>query len=481
VHDAKWGNTCRSLTVKFTEPAQLDQRRGIDRILAEQYVVIDSEELHATGDRATYQQASDVVELTGHPAWRLRQYEGRAEELTVNRKTREFHAARSVEMTLPQDSIGRRGFLLPENPAQSNPASIQDQPVRVRAEDFEFQPDLANTNLNLAVFCGQVQVQSGKGNLSCEIMSIKSSAPDNRTQSAVAQGGVVMEQGDKRVTGDEAVYTAATETVEVTGRPAWKMGPREGVAEALKFDLTNGVYRATRNVRMRLPAGSFGSSTWLLPETRDGVSASAPATASVRATQSPQGPIEVSCDEFEFQAAVPDVKTDTATYRGNVLVKDPERMQVSGERLTAKMLPGTNQVETVVVEQKVDIAIEEPGGERHAHGDKAVYTAADGQVMLTSDARVEIRFVEPRIDGRATGAKAVYASAKDTLELTGDPVVTLPYGQAWGDVVILDRSNTVLSATGNWRLKLDPELLNKAAKPALKPQSSGKTGSLHED
>ena len=156
------------------------------------------------------------------------------------------------------------------------------------------------------------------------------------------------------------------------------------------------------------------------------------------------------------------------------------RMQVSGERLTAKMLSGTNQVETVVVEQKVDIAIEEPGGERHAHGDKAVYTAADGQVMLTSDARVEIRFVDPGIDGRATGAKAVYASAKDTLELTGDPVVTLPYGQAWGEVVILDRSNTVLSATGNWRLKLHPELLNNAAKPALKPQS-GKTGSLLED
>ena len=48
-------------------------------------------------------------------------------------------------------------------------------------------------------------------------MTIKSSTGQNRTESAVAERQVVMEQGDNRVTGEKAVYTAANDIMEVTG------------------------------------------------------------------------------------------------------------------------------------------------------------------------------------------------------------------------------------------------------------------------
>ena len=467
VEDPQGRVTCGALTVLFSASSPPGEGRRVEKILAEQRVVIDSDEVHATGDQATYGLTTDVVELTGHPTWRLRQYEGRAEELVVNRKTREFHATRGVEMTLPPGSIGQKGFLLPESPA--NAAPTKGRPVEVRGDDFEFKPDAADTNLNLAVFNGNVRANSGDGNLSCELMTIQSSAPSNRTESVVAERRVVIEQGDGNVKGERAVYTAISDTVEVTGQPEWKMGPRVGSAEVLAFDLTNGVYRATGNVRMRLPPDSFGRTPWLLP--KSGANTNAPATAGVTVTAKPSRPIEISSEDFEFQSATTGAGTETVIYRGAVRVSDPDRMKLSCELLTAKMLSGSNQVEGAVAEREVEIEVHEPRGERRARGDKAVYTAGNGEVALTGRDGVEMVFVDPKIQGRGTGAQAVYAADQDVLELTGNPVLTAPQGQLWGDVVILDRANTTLKARGNWRMKLNPEALRKQATPT--PPKSG--------
>ena len=387
----------------------------------------------------------------------------------VNRKTREFHAARNLEMTLPPGSIGQKGFLLPESPPTTNAAPKKGGPVEVRGEDFEFKPDVADTNFNLAVFNGNVRVNSGNGNLSCDLLTIQSSAPSNRTERVVAERRVVIGQGDGNVTGERAVYTAANDTVEVTGHPGWKMGRREGTAEVLAFDLTNGVYRATGNVRMRLPPDSFGRTPWLLP--KSGANTNAPATASLTATNRSTRPIEISSEEFEFQSATTGAGTDTVIYRGAVRVTDPDRMKLSCEVLAAKMLSGSNQVESAVAERDVDIDVREPRGERRAHGDKAVYTAGSGEVTLMGRDGVELVFVDPKMQGRGTGAKAVYAADRDVLELTGNPVLTTPQGQLRGELVILDHANTTLKATGNWRMKLNPVALRKQATPA--PPNSG--------
>jgi len=83
-------------------------------------------------------------------------------------------------------------------------------------------------------------------------------------------------------------------------------------------------------------------------------------------------------------------------------------------------------------------------------------------------------FRDPKIEGRGKGSKAVYAGETDVMELTGNPVLTTQYGQAWGDVVILDHANTTLKATGNWKLQLKAEALNRTMKPAPKPPPAKK-------
>jgi hypothetical protein len=63
------------------------------------------------------------------------------------------------------------------------------------------------------------------------------------------------------------------------------------------------------------------------------------------------------------------------------------------------------------------------------------------------------------------------------MELRGNPVLTTQYGQARGDIVILDHAKTTLKATGNWKLQLNAEALNKAVKSTAPTPPANPTGS----
>jgi len=466
--------TAGLLTVKFTETD-----RHFGNSYAEHNVVIDSEGVHATGERANYLVTNNVVELVGNPTWRLGNYDGRADELVVDLRTRAFHAARNVEMLLPPDAFGTNGFLGVEPRPATNVLSLNKQPIKVNADDFDFRPDGTDTNLNIAVLRGQVRVGAENGTLSCELITVKSSTRQNRTESVVAERHVVMEHENNRVTGDKAVYEARNETMELTGAPAWRLGPREGTAEILAFDMKNRAYRAERTVRMRFPAGSFGPAPWLSPisagkrsdlfaaaHSGDRTSGTATPTAGVIATNHP---IEIAADEFEFAPDGRNTNVTLATYRGHVVVTDPDRMKLSCERLIGRTLAGTNQMETIVAERKVDLEFHEPDRDGRARGEKAVYTASNGQVVVTGSDGVEITFRDPRVEGRATGTEAVYLGERDVMELRGNPVVTTQYGRAQGDVVMVDLAQTTLKATGQWKLQVNAEALNKGMKPAMMP------------
>src|SRR5207248_10574953 len=123
------------LTVKMTDP---DQRFG--NIYAEHNVVIDSQGVHATGERANYLVTNNVVELFGNPTWRLGEYDGRADELRANRLTRVFHAARNVEMLLPAGALGTNGFFWTEPSPPINAVASKKQPVKVKWDDVDFRP-----------------------------------------------------------------------------------------------------------------------------------------------------------------------------------------------------------------------------------------------------------------------------------------------------------------------------------------------------
>jgi hypothetical protein len=52
------------------------------------------------------------------------------------------------------------------------------------------------------------------------------------------------------------------------------------------------------------------------------------------------------------------------------------------------------------------------------------------------------------------------------MRLLGAPWLEAPQGRVEGDQMILDRTNTTLRVTGNWKVKLPLDTLKKTGKPS---------------
>ena len=150
-------------------------------------------------------------------------------------------------------------------------------------------------------------------------------------------------------------------------------------------------------------------------------------------------------------------------------------MHLTCATLAANLVPGSNQVQTVLAEREVLVRILSPTGEREARGDAAAFAAATSTVELTATNQVEIVVNDARGSTRATGKRAVYDGTRDTFELDGRPVVVAPQGVLNGDRVQVDQARTTLAAYGPWALKvplktlgIPEDAINRLADPLSK-------------
>jgi lipopolysaccharide transport protein LptA len=140
---------------------------------------------------------------------------------------------------------------------QSRPAAAAEPGAKPEvdiqcADEAEF--DLQNRT---AVFRGNVQARDPQMRLSCQVLTAQWSEA-NRITRIVAEQQVELEvtdaQGTTRATGTNAVYTAETDSVELTGEP--KLVNRLGTlaADRVVLQRAKGKLTATGNVRMVMPA-----------------------------------------------------------------------------------------------------------------------------------------------------------------------------------------------------------------------------------
>lgn len=469
VNDPQGTLVCEVLTIELTEPT-----RRIERITAEQQVVVESGETRASGDKGVYELVGDRVTITGSPAWRLGAREGWADELIFERATNRFRALRNVRMRLPPGTLNQTGFLLSEKASSSSATESARRPADVVCDEFEFVSGSPGKTASVTVCRGNVVIDDERGKLRCALLTIESTLDNKRTERVVADRDVVLEQENNRVACQRAVYLAPVEQIELTGRPAWWVGSREGSSDRITFDLKNRTYRALGAVEMRLPPGATGSSSWLLPV----------AAAPVRGGASPPNPavpanarpVEIVSDDFEFRSAPGTDGMDEAVYRGHVRIRDPERMTLECDTLTGRMLPGTSQMQTVVADQNVIIRSSDPRGERSGRGDVATYSAEREEVEMTGADGVDILIREKSGDTRAHGKKIVYARLPDVAVLSGDPRITSPSGVVTGETLVLDHSQSRLKATGYWKMRLKGQSLKGTGLPEFKPKASPAAG-----
>ncbi len=247
-------------------------------------------------------------------------------------------------------TIISKELLKPKTSPATNPAAALRQELEVFADQFDF-----NSKAGVAVYRGHVRASDPQMKLKSEELTVKTAVTGGGVESIVARQDVVIEQGDTRATGTQAVYitSAAEDTIEITGRAEWHSPGHEGRGDTLILDRKRNEFRARGKAHAKLsPAAAKAA----------GAPAAAPAPAG-------------------FPAA------------GN------QPVDIFAELLTVQLPPAGGPVQHVVAEQDVVIL----QGESRATGARAVYRAAatNEWVELTGNPA----FRTPRFEGKGETLK----------------------------------------------------------------------------
>ena len=188
---------CGEMTVNLTEDNQ------IERIVAEQKVVAElrdkDEVAHIKGERMVYtirSQEEQLVEFTGQPNWETKRYLGKADNLKMNLKQKEFEASGNSSLKILP--LPRR-LSEPGRAAASgatNLFSLGEEPLEVLSEAYAVRSGAAD-------FTGGVRIQHPEWTVASQSMHLALSLTNNQVQRIDANRNVVMEQLGRPVPGPQ--------------------------------------------------------------------------------------------------------------------------------------------------------------------------------------------------------------------------------------------------------------------------------------
>jgi lipopolysaccharide export system protein LptA len=397
----------------FTLPAT--SAGVVDQLLAEQDVAIDFGDLHASGDHAVYAPGTGAMQLTGKAAWQAQGREGRGDELWLDSSTLSLRARGGAMLKLP---VSGAGFIAQPEDAAVPPVETTNRFVTITSERYELQT-------NQVSFSGGVQMVERNGEvvnsrLACDSLSA-TFGPSNQVQTLVAEQGVVIEQGGRRLTGARATYDGATSAMQLTGQPEWRDGDRSGAGELLLANLRQNQFAVHGHASLSLPHTEAGGLFDALVGTTTNRSAKLAKTNAVAAP-----PTRITSDDYTFAP-------EEAVFRGHVVVDDAQ-MQLTTDALTLKLAPGGTNIVSITAEHNIVMSLVE----------------TNGQVT------------------RVTCAQAVYAATNGVLELTGQPQVNRSDG-SWfnAEVIGYNPATGSLSARRGMRGRIVEPASSATNAPAL--------------
>ena len=332
------------------------QERRLHQVLAEQDVEVDYAQVHATGQRADYSVDTDVLQVTGQPAWKAEAVEGRADALTIQRTNQLFQAMGNTWLKIPSHGFGNSNLLSslgPQTLSNAPPAKASNQWVEVRSDRYERRP-------GSAVFDGGVKVeeregQQVRGALDCQTLRL-TFVGTNELRQMVAEKAVNIRQGDRGFRSGKAVFTP-TNGLELTESPSWRDGLREGKGDWILLQREQ--MRVRGHASIRLPASQVAASSFL---------AQPAPTNSVKSNASTSNQwASVESDEYLLTP-------QTARFEGKVRMTHPQ-MRWQCETVVVDFASEGGRADRLVAEPAVEFdLINEDGQTMHGTGAKAVYT-----------------------------------------------------------------------------------------------------------
>ena len=446
--------TCETLKVQFTSAKRPKE------VVAEEDVSIlnKADQSRATGGRAVYvvTPEKETMTLLENPSWRDRdgRQEVKAGLFTYDLRNRSIRAEGQPAMRLPHGSAGQPGFLSrPAVPAATN------------------VPSTTVTNI------APIEISSS-------VLTILLPATNRLHRSAIAESNVVIlsPADNTRATGDKAVFTEATGTLELSGRAQWNAQGRTVSADTLVMDRTNRVFTGHGHTFFRLPLSQMSQAGF-----------SAAGTNRIGSTNLF---LEITADDMAYQ-------TNHLSFRTNVQTRFLEGFALRGvvtcEKLTAQF---TDRLESLLAERHVLAEHYPPAGGRSKgstnllssqvlsarvspSGDVVALVAA-GHVqtaqiawnakkprptitemtcgiltalLLPQSGQVDNLYAEDQVmiaqgDKIARGDNAIYKAEQNVFELTGKPYAEFAEGRVKdADVLLWDRDAGTFKGRGKYRIE----------------------------
>lgn len=402
--------------------AETHQTAVLKSVTAEHNVAMSYSGIQATGQVAVYSASTGLATITGAPAWRAEQRQGRGDELVIDRSNRVFQVNGHAWLRMPAGSMGSGGFLSSSNnPAVHGPAAT-NRFIDVLCDNYEFRTNWAVFRKNVRL--SEIVTNHIGGSLTCRTMTA-SFIGTNQLQQLVAEDNVVIREEEKKFTGGKAVFTGTNGVMDLTINPRWFAGLREGRGDLVRVRSQQNEMIVRGRASMRLPAEELGQATPGSPGSKS--KPRAPAAGPQFA--------DIFCEEYVVQP-------QRATFLGRVHAVAPSRMDIVCEGLTV-LAPKPDE-KVLVAEQKVVFdLISEKGTKIHGTGDEAVYTNS-----ITSTV------------------------TNDLLTLVGNPAcLVTTNGTNFSKTFVLDRARNRLISLGDYKvLGVAPAIATNAFK-LQKPQS----------
>jgi lipopolysaccharide export system protein LptA len=407
--------------------ARLDIRLPLEEhrlqsLTAEKGVVVDYQQIHATGDWAFYSEDTGLVQLKGQPTWRMGPREGSGDELTLDRTNKVFRSTGHARLLTPSTGMGGAAFLSQPGAARTNAPAATNEFIEVLCDNYMFQT-------NLAVFRKDVRVtdrraEQVQGNMTCGLMTLTFHGT-NEFEKLVAEGGVVIAQGERRFTAARADCNGTNSLLDLTGNPVWYAGTREGRGDTMRMNLAREEMLVQGNASMRLPASEVGRSTLT------GLGAAKPA----KPKESLTGFAEIRSQEYL-------VTRESALFTGGVHIEAPQ-MKWSSDELTMLTPPELGKEGRMLIAEPFVVfdMQDDKGRNFHGTGRKAVYTRRSTATLTN-----------------------------DLIELTGTPaIITATNRMGYNHLIRLDLGNHTIVAPGRYHLQgvLPPSATNMLRAPKL--------------
>ncbi len=351
--------TTETLTLKLPM-----KERQLQRITAEKNVVIDYNEVHATGDHAVYSADTGMLHLRGHPVWRAGQRQGHGEELVIDQTNKVFFARGKAFLKMPASEKGTIGFLPETEPSKATRPPGTNVTVEIESDNYELRTNLAHFNGNVRV--RELADETLKGRMRCGQMTALFSGT-NELQRMVAETNVVIDQENRQMKGGRAVYTGEDGRMILTQNPSWQAAERSGKGDQVVVDTRQKEMTVQGNASMRLPAAELERASL----------ASGSATNQPHATKGTNQFAEIFSERYH-------VREQTAVFHGGVYITHPQ-MNWACETLTVQLPQAGGQIDHILADQAVVFdLVDEQGRKVHGTGEKAVYSYAVAEGITNS-------------------------------------------------------------------------------------------------